>query len=49
MMLEREEVKKKKKEQHGDNESESNLHTVVQIVMKSDSSAGGEQEGRTSD
>lgn len=28
---------------------ERNLHTIVQIVMKSDSSAGGEQEGRSRD
>lgn len=40
---------REKKEQHGDRESESNLHTIVQIVMKSDSSMGGEQEGRSSD
>ena len=46
MMLVRE---REGKEQHWDRESESNLHTIVQIVMKSDSSAGGEQEGWSSD
>ncbi len=36
--------KREEKEQHGGIESESNLHTIVQIVMRSDSSAGGERE-----
>lgn len=37
------------KEHRRDRENESNLHTTVQRVMKSDSSAGGDREGRSSD
>lgn len=29
--------------------NESNLHTCVQMVMKSDSSTGGDQEGQIGD
>lgn len=38
-------MRKRKKGQHGDGERESNLHRIAQIVMRSDSSAGGEQGG----
>lgn len=41
--------KRGKIEQHGDIQRKRNLHTDVQRVMKTDSSAGWEQEGRSND